>query len=276
MDKKQFDDAIGDLPPSTVKLDEAIANGRRAARFRKLATPTAGVAATVLLAVGAVAFVVMPDSGALPAAATANPVSPPDGARMCGRIAIVPKTDEPADAAKERLTSLARGLVEDRLPPGAVLTGDEPAAKYGPLVFNQDWLDLSEEQLIEHGCDADRYFAFNGLAEIEGDGRRSLLHMNISTVDLPVERCVRHEKVTDQPVCELTTGTGGEKIQARTDVLGSTWLENVVLVHKPDGTSITITSAKSSLGGGPDWPQPPLNLDQLVEIALDPGMTLFP
>lgn len=278
MDKKVFDDAIGELPPSSVRVDEAIARGRRVDRVRSVATSTGAVAlavAAVVLAIGAVAFAVMPDPAAHQTASSDH--APASDGVSCPPQDLEPPSDEPADVARERLTTLARDLVGERLPAGAVLTGDEDYdPDYGPLAFHQDNLTMPGDMLAELGCDAGTYFAYNGLADIESAGRSGHLAVNISTRTLEVERCERNEKVTDQPVCELSTGAGGEKIQARTDVLGSTWEENVVWVAKPDGTFVTITSARSSVSGGKSWPRPPLSLDQLVEIALAPGMTLFP
>jgi hypothetical protein len=53
-----------------------------------------------------------------------------------------------------------------------------------------------------------------------------------------------------------------------------------VNVTKPDGTGVIVeaeniaSSAKQRKP--PDMPSPPLSLAQLAEVALDPGLTLYP
>lgn len=281
MDRKMFDDAIGEPPPSTVRVDEAIARGRRAARIRQVAAPTVGVATAVVLVIGAAAFAVTPDNAtAPPATASSTPPSPPPSptsTETCGPDGTEPPTSEPVDVAKQRLTDLARDLVGPRLPPEAHLAsgleGDEPLEFFvaGGAIDADDTFD-------ELACDPDRHYTLTGLADVDSaDGRSGLLSIHLSARQQSVEECPTNEKLTDQPVCDVTAGPNGERVQVRTDVLNGSWVENVVWVAKPDGTFVSVTSAKGRVVGSQQpWSRPPLSLDQLREIALDPGMTLFP
>src|ERR671933_229213 len=56
MDKQLFDDAIGEVPPSTIDVDAVITRGRRADRLRRVANPAVAAGVAVVLAVGAVAY----------------------------------------------------------------------------------------------------------------------------------------------------------------------------------------------------------------------------
>jgi len=83
----------------------------------------------------------------------------------------------------------------------------------------------------------------------------------------------------ERPYCEEAVGPHGEQIVRETRVIGSA-TEHWVGVVRPDGTSVSAyaenigTSAKS--GDAPTASAPPLTHDQLVAIATDPGLTLFP
>ncbi|AEK40157.1 hypothetical protein [Amycolatopsis mediterranei] len=51
-------------------------------------------------------------------------------------------------------------------------------------------------------------------------------------------------------------------------------------VTKSDGTGVLVeaqnTARDAKQGDAPDMPSPPLDLAQLAEVALDPGLTLYP
>ena len=56
MHKQLFDDAIGEVPPSTVDVEAVITRGRRAARLRRVANPAVAAGVAVVLLTGAVAY----------------------------------------------------------------------------------------------------------------------------------------------------------------------------------------------------------------------------
>lgn len=55
---------------------------------------------------------------------------------------------------------------------------------------------------------------------------------------------------------------------------------NQVLVHRKDGTRILVQAenigTSGKIGGAPTASEPPLTLDQLVAIGVDPALTMFP
>src|ERR1041385_170657 len=56
MDKQLFDDAIGEVPPSTVDVDAVIVRGRRAARLRRVTHPSVAAGVAVVLLTGVVSY----------------------------------------------------------------------------------------------------------------------------------------------------------------------------------------------------------------------------
>src|SRR5215471_3244459 len=56
MHKELFDDAIGEVPPSTVDVDAAIVRGRRAAVVRRVVNPVVAAGVVVVLLIGVVAY----------------------------------------------------------------------------------------------------------------------------------------------------------------------------------------------------------------------------
>lgn len=80
--------------------------------------------------------------------------------------------------------------------------------------------------------------------------------------------------------CTTATGPRGEEIVKQTvGFEGGTVMHRVEVVRE-DGTSILVQAenvATSSKYGGPATAAaPPLTLDQLVTVATDPDLTLFP
>lgn len=287
MDKRLFDDAIGEVPPSTVDVDAAIARGRRAARIRTVANPMVGVAATVLLVVGAVAYAILPGDPASPAppAVTSSPPPAPDGTtRFCSIGEMRPRADEPADAARDRLTALAGRLFEERLTPDAVLSEtvsavDSAGTRYAPLEFWQFYPPGGPEPNVKVPCDHDP-FQYTALANVGIGGKFASIYVAVAVHELPTGRCARVPMGKAEPYCEAFTASGGERVLARTEVLHDDSVQHVVWVNKPDGTAVDITlhnrADHGRPGNLPGMRQPPLSVDQLVEIALDPELTLFP
>ena len=73
MDKQLFDDAIGEVPPSTVDVDAAIVRGRRAVRFHRVANPAVAAGVAVVLLTGAVAYTMTRDDDGILGVGTGPP-----------------------------------------------------------------------------------------------------------------------------------------------------------------------------------------------------------
>ncbi|MCT2585362.1 hypothetical protein [Actinophytocola gossypii] len=287
MDKKQFDDAIGEAPPSTVDVQAAIVRGRRAARVRAVASPTAGVAAAVVLVVGAVAFTLLPgerEGAARPAEPSATPEPVPES-EWCLLEDMEPRTAEPPRAAKARLTALAADLVGARLPAGAEFSAaPNRSAEAGPLEFFQIHSPGGATNGKDNAaCGIDPY-AYHAYANIEVDGRFTSMRLSASVTITPLPgSCDEVPWGAVTPPCEAFTTDGGDRVLAWTEVLGKnpdTTTRNVVMVDKSDGTRVDVSADnRSDPAGPPKEPgaaQPPLTVDQLAEIALDPRLTVFP
>jgi hypothetical protein len=281
MDKKRFDDAIGEAPPSTVDVGAAIARGRRAARIRGAAIPGLGVAA-VVLTVGAVTFTTSWGPGSVPAGSP--PPTPPPVICGYGPDAGPP---ERIDASKERLTSLIRDLVRHRLPSGARVAEsdsmDTLGDAYEPLEF---YGGADDVDVMPVACDPHTSFHAEASIHLGGAANQFFVglesHLEVSSTlscapdedmsspELPPEfQGLPVEK--GDTVCEESVGSGGERVRAVvTKHQDSESLDATVL--KPDGTSIQILLTNGNVN---NTPAPPMTVDQLVEIALDPRLTLF-
>jgi len=132
MDKKLFDDAIGEVPPSTVDVDAAIARGRRAAWTRRVLSPVTAVAAGVVLVAGGAVALTLPSDDPVTAAqiqptSTTQATTQPEPGLPTGTC--LPRPD---GAEAQRLTEAlaaaleARGMLMD-----AALTGDKPLTFVG-------------------------------------------------------------------------------------------------------------------------------------------------
>ncbi|GAB3469367.1 hypothetical protein [Actinophytocola sediminis] len=63
MDKRLFQEVIGEVPPSTVSVETVITRGRRAERFRRATSPVVAAGVTVVLLSGAIAYTLTDGDG---------------------------------------------------------------------------------------------------------------------------------------------------------------------------------------------------------------------
>ena len=80
--------------------------------------------------------------------------------------------------------------------------------------------------------------------------------------------------------CTPETGPRGEEIVKEASDMGGGVTMHRVLVHREDGTRILVQAenigTSSKVGGAATASKPPLTLDQLVAIGVDPALTMFP
>jgi hypothetical protein len=264
MDKQLFDDAIGEVPPSTVDVDAVIVRGRRAVRVRRVVNPAVAAGVAVVVLTGAIAFTVMrgdegdgvrvgesPTSTTAPMPTTSSAGPLPEA---CQRTDL-----ESADEVVARLTPLVKTKVQV-LRPDLQLTA-APDEEQGPLEFLQE----ADERTVGNVPICDRTSSFRAFASTEGpEGVGSIL-----IVVKPADRDDPGDCGAGQTFCEKGAGPNGDRLRQKTTMQdGATYTQ--VDVIRLDGTDIHLSS------GGPITSGPPLTHEQLLAIGTDPGMTLFP
>lgn len=302
MDKQLFDDAIGEVPPSTVDVDAVIARGRRAARLRRVANPAVAAGVAVVVLTGAVAYTLTSgDGGGTPVGGppgtttTASPSSTtqhqPAGSKV-GTPSVdtvdvkVPPPQcggrlEPAAEAAARLTQATTDAVKAQRPDlelSANPAGDYPAGTpHGPLDYHQ--LNPTDPGVEVSICDTNATFeAWATTTTADGSGNIFVL-MEPTWHDGLGPLC-DYPGLGIRIFCVTETGPRGEEIIKQTADMGGGITMHQVLVHREDGTRVLVqaenvgTSGKS--GNAPTASKPPLTLDQLVAIGVDPELTMFP
>jgi len=287
MRKELFDDAIGAVPPSTVDVDAVMARGRRADRLRRVANPAAAAGVAVVLVTGGIAVTLFPDDGGgasvgtpPPSSTTAPPSSPPT-TKGADRSQYPPACDRPdletAPEVNTRLTATATADFQAQRPD--VQLDANPGMEYpdgvarGALEFFQVTSQPGVDGPI---CDGDNYFMSRATTHApDGDGN---LLVALAPAYGSATTC--DDGSTEQTYCDERTGPHGEAIVVATLVLeGGTTMHRLDMT-KPDGSQVTVTAenigTEGRSGAAPTAAAPPLNHQQLIDIALDPGMTLFP
>ncbi|WP_439377425.1 hypothetical protein [Amycolatopsis lexingtonensis] len=285
MSKDQFDAAIGVVPPSTVDVEAVLDRERRRARVRRVANPwtAAGAGVAAVAVVAAVAF--LPGDPApvlVPPAASKPPSENP-----CAVLPYPPQTGAPipetSTAASSRLTTVLTAAVEQRLAAGSTLGPHEhgvypKGVAHGPLAF---FHVFSARVPYESTCSGGEDYFMSAATTAKGElkGNVSAIVTRIGGVATPSTECMPPPERTEGS-CQRRTGPHGETIVESTLLLPGGPTMNQSDVTKPDGTGIILSAENvagdAKRGGPPDMPSPPLSLAQLTEIALDPGLTLYP
>ncbi|MCR6489365.1 hypothetical protein M8542_41770 [Amycolatopsis sp. OK19-0408] len=284
MSREQFDAAIGTAPASTVDVEAVLDRERRRARVRRVANPWTAVGAGVAAVAAGAAFVFAPGE---PAATLVpgNPPSAPPSPDPCGLV--MPQTGAPipekADTAANRLSGVLTAAVQQRVAAGTTLQphaqGEYPkGTPHGPLAFFHVFSAQVRNGSTCSGGE-DYFMAAATTAGPAGKGNVWAIATRLGGNATPATECTDPPEGT-QGSCDRTTGPHGETVVALTFSSPGQATVNQVNVVKPDGTGVIVeaeniaSSAKQPLP--PDMPSPPLSLAQLTEVALDPGLTLYP
>lgn len=295
MSKELFDDAIGEVPPSTVDVDTVIARGRRAVLVRRLGPPVVAAVAVGVLVTGGVALTGQADrdggpsvgeppgtSSSQPVSVETTPVHPPTteatargGPPACNDGTPLPRPVE----VITRFDDLVFGLVRERLSattallpnPGARQSNGE---QYGPLRFYHVY---NHETGPEPGVCGDGYFmALANTAGGDGAGNVMVLVAPAAHNEL---LCSGPEVTAGQTFCETTLGPNNELIMTSTLVSAGGVTTHRVDMIKPDGTSVVVSAENvggtGKTGNAPTAASPPLSHGQLTAVALHAGLTLF-
>jgi hypothetical protein len=289
MSKDQFDAAIGVAPPSTVDIEAVLDRERHRARVRRVANPWTAVGAGVAaVAVGAVVVLTpgAPGPSVVSPGAAGTPSAPPS-ADPCGHSPYPPQTGAPipesAAVAAGRLTTVLTAAVRQRVAAGTALgensQGQYPkGTQHGPLTFYHVFsAQVSHDSVCSGGEDY-----FSAAATTSKGPRRGNVWAVVTRLGgnaTPETECGPSPQKT-QGSCHHRTGPHGETIIEQTFTFPDGPTVNRTNVAKPDGTGVIMEAQNvaddAKLGGAPDMPSPPLSLAQLTEVALDPGLTLYP
>ncbi|GAB1512680.1 hypothetical protein [Actinophytocola sp. KF-1] len=306
MDKRVFDDAIGEVPPSTVDVDAAIARGRRAARLRRVANPAVAAGVAVVLLTGAVAYTMTRDGDGGATVGTAPPTTTTSSAPPSSRTAPPPPTGtsgastdlveipaggdevppprcadddlETAAEAADRLRQAATDAVLAQRPDLQLAPNVEypQGTPRGPLEFYQTVTAGEGDVPI---CDREGEFESTATTTApDGDG--NLLMLVGADLHPDQEMSCALNGLPGQTFCAGETGPGGAEIVKQTVGFEGGVVMHRVEVVRPDGTVILVQAENVATSSKFSTPAtataPPLSLDQLVAIATDPDMTLFP
>jgi hypothetical protein len=297
MDKQLFDDAIGEVPPSTVNVEASIARGRRAARLRTVANPVAAAGLVVVLAVGVIAYTMTRgDSeggvqvGGPPASTTSSASSPanmPSGSSTETKGALPPDAKAPEACSRPnletgaqaaaRLTPVVKAAVNAQRPD--LQLSDNSSAVYPDGVQHAalDVYQVTGETPVDMPiCDKDSAFYARATTKgPEGDG-----NMLIYVAPYFFDTLPGCEDEMTGPNCEELQGPHGEKVVKTTDETESGVTVVQVSIRHADGTLIRVNAQDTGTdvrdGNPASATSMPLTDDQLVTIAADPGLTLFP
>ncbi|EOD67671.1 hypothetical protein, partial [Amycolatopsis vancoresmycina] len=222
-----------------------------------------------------------------PAPSVVQPgAAPPPSSDGCGldpRPTGAPLREK-APAVADRLTAALTDAVRQRVAPGTTLgvhpTGQYPkGTQHGPLAFFHVFSALVAQEGGVCSGGEDYFMAAASTSEKARKGNVWAIVTRLGGNAAPAAECQQAPRDT-QSTCHRRTGPHGETIVEETLTLPRGATVNRVDVTKPDGTGLTVeaenTARDAKLDDAPDMPSPPLSLTQLAEVALDPGLTLYP
>ncbi len=292
MTKQLFDDAIGDVPPSTVDVDAAIARGRRVVLVHRLANPVVATVAAVAVLLGAVAVVLVSSDDAngglgpaIPSSPTTSRTAPPTtSTSSCfdGVEPTAPPAKERPAATAHRLTQLMTSAVKARLAPGATLVA-HPGAQYpdgtprGPLeVFH---VHSETKDLGHDACQIgeDYFLGWSDVQAPAGTGNIQVYVARGGGSNQVGTDCSTNNHILS---CHVKRTPGGDVAVQTTSRMESGTTQFQVAVNRSDGTVVQLEAediaGSSKSGGAATAAKPPLTMAQLTAIALDPRVTMYP
>jgi hypothetical protein len=305
MSKQLFDDAIGEVPPSTIDVDAVVRRGRRAARLRRVANPVVAAGVAVVLLTGVVAYTLTRDGGGSGAtmgtqpttSASSQPSS--ESPSIPGSVIVPPPTSgestqlqapptpelpeackrtdlETAAQLSARLTAFVSGAVHGLRPDMQLSANMGVAPGRAPLEFYQ----VSGSKLNDNPsiCAEDTYSM--AIATTNGPEGAGNIMIVIQPSYYDPDTLVCDGTSGETTSCKVVTNSAGDVIRKTTAKFEGGTSGNHVDVLRADGTSIMITAdnigTSIKTGGAPTATVAPLALDQMVGLATSPVMTLFP
>jgi hypothetical protein len=271
-----FERVIGDAPPSTVDIEALVCGQRRAARRRIAGTVAAVVATTGLLTAGALT-VGRPASGGhtpplgVPVASATAPAESvtlsPTPAQTAYPPFVGPPVTEPSPAARQRLEAAMRHAVLAVAPAASFRTGN------GASGFDMRHVDQPIAGTPPGNIPS---FTYEGWTVVQVAGRQGTLRILVARAGPFREGC---GGVPGVATCEPVTGPRGETGFLMSQVLDPSdrleaqyhlWLDRSGV----DAGTVTLDLMVDAPAGA--QPESPLTGDDLIHIAEDPALTLYP
>lgn len=263
-------------PPTRIDLDALITGELRRRRTLRVAGGAAAVAVTAL-AIAVPTLVLSggaPDSTYLPGASPA-PIATGSSAGggsvpLCAPLTISPdgpqptqsydtvrpRPTEPAEQAVPRLTEAVRAALREVLPAGVTVE----AAEHQP--------DCVEPQ-FQYNPSRREYIL---VARLTGERGSGDVYIRV----LPTGADGIHCPFSDDPDdCARTQEPDGT-IVLSDRVNPGRGGRHQVAVYRPDGVTVWLIARGQGSGGTTSASEPPLTVEQLVQIGRAPGLTLYP
>jgi hypothetical protein len=270
-----FETVIGVEPPQRRDVDEMMRRSRRRLARRRAAGVIAVSLAVVVVAVGVTAVTGRLSLGQErignppTPTATTTPAPAPTG----GRIPTVgPQPTEPPSAAATRLPAAMQAAALT-VASGGQLLPYEPVGSDFPF------------QVPPSGR-GEPILPYRGYASVQIDGRAG---HPILTIEIGVIGSVERPTCAGKPECVESTGPRGERIVALTETItkdsdhpAAQLIQDVhgfihtVWVEHPAGDYVKVEHSNFPEGGDSPFQAPLLSPEELVQIALDPALTLYP
>jgi hypothetical protein len=261
-----FDEVSKDQPPSAITRAAAVSAGRRA-RHRRNLIGTAGVAAAVAaIAIGSVMLPVQ-FSAAPPEAQPGRP----------GPTGQSPSVESPEDVAA-RLTAVVKAAAARARPDARFLADPYYRSGVHPGALDIVPPRLHDRTSAAAASDLNWYEGYAIVVDAQGKGTISV-HVAASGLEMGMgtRPCVAYS--VTRSACAPRTGPHGEHLSVLTSTKDDGFLENTVTVYFADGSAVSVDA--TNFTGEPHSNQPyratpSFTIDQLVQIATSPGMTLHP
>jgi hypothetical protein len=290
--------ALPDAPSVPITRETAVAAGRLAARRRRSLVAAGAAGAATMLVIAGAALLPGGLARSTSAAASAEPSGPATAGPSADPTATsapsaAPTTPEPTATSEPTPVRppVMRRLTEPRAAATARLTADLKAAVRPVLpasVLRPVTVLWTSGTRTHRPLEVFRIEGvYMGLAKVsDSQGIGSVdFHLNPYLGENPKRSFAGYCAVVLPPTesCETRIGPGGEliTIEVGHPSTDSPVVEYRVDLVKADGTALVcvarnVGDATDPNVGPVQRPDPPLTVDQMVEILLAPGLTLYP
>jgi len=293
MSKQLFDDAIGEVPPSTVDVEAVIARGRRADRMRRVASPVLATVAAVAVLLGGVAVVSLSDDdegsfapAGPPSTTTALPSSAPTTSGCAGQDATAPPQPEEPRKTEERLTAVLNQVVSDKVEKGGTLQPNSVAKDQNrkPLGTLEAYHWYAPGTEVDGDCQGgqDYYIAYASVKSPNGTGSIMVVVARAGGTagGADIIQCDPNVIAPEQTSCHTEMTSDGDRVLLTGLKATEGSATNRVDVLRADDTFVVIEASNMATSGkyaGPPTASAiPFTTKQLKEIALSPDVTLYP
>jgi hypothetical protein len=260
--RQMLDDAIGEVPPSTIEVVGIIGRQRRRMAMQRMAIG-GGTAAVAVVLVTAWIHGSGGTRGSSPAASSCTP-GPAASSGTPGSVA----------ALRRHLDQTLWTDLSTAAPDLSWVTTSDPVRCLKTHPTAQDWMS----QWTSDGVD--RIYLAQGTVSSQGRIGTILFNINIDH-DRSGPACPpASSDAANDGTCTITAGPHGEAVQTEVyhyALSNPAQIEIIVNVYRPDGVRILAENRNQSgpsENDGATGQEPPLTTAQLTQIAEDPALTL--